>query len=45
MDVPEGESRTVGEMEAAEKDAISHRALAAAALRERLAAELQEPGR
>jgi len=43
--VPEGESRTVGEMEAAEKDAISHRALAAAALRERLAAELQEPGR
>jgi XTP/dITP diphosphohydrolase len=43
--VPEGETRTVGEMQAAEKDAISHRARAAAALREQLAAELQEPGR
>ena len=43
--VPEGESRTVGGMEAAEKDAISHRARAAAALREQLAAELQESGR
>jgi XTP/dITP diphosphohydrolase len=31
--VPEGETRTVGEMTAAEKDAISHRARAAAALR------------
>ncbi len=30
--VPEGESRTVGEMSAAEKDAISHRARAAANL-------------
>jgi XTP/dITP diphosphohydrolase len=30
--VPEGESRTVGEMSAAEKDAISHRARAAASL-------------
>jgi len=30
--VPEGESRTVGEMAAAEKDAISHRARAAASL-------------
>ena len=39
--VPEGESRTVGEMEAGEKDAISHRARAAAALREQLAAALQ----
>jgi len=43
--VPEGEARTVGEMEAAEKDAISHRARAAAALRDLLAAELQEHGR
>ncbi len=34
--VPEGETRTVGEMSAAEKDAISHRARAAAALRELL---------
>ena len=34
--VPEGETRTVGEMTAAEKDAISHRARAAAALRELL---------
>jgi XTP/dITP diphosphohydrolase len=31
--VPGGETRTVGEMTAAEKDAISHRARAAAALR------------
>jgi inosine/xanthosine triphosphate pyrophosphatase family protein len=31
-------------MEAGEKDAISHRARAAAALREQLAAALQEPG-
>ena len=30
--VPEGETRTVGEMSAAEKDAISHRARAAADL-------------
>jgi XTP/dITP diphosphohydrolase len=36
--VPEGETRTVGEMSAAEKDAISHRARAAAALREAMAA-------
>jgi inosine/xanthosine triphosphate pyrophosphatase family protein len=35
----------VGEWAAAEKDPISHRARAAAALREQLAAELQEPGR
>ena len=34
--VPEGESRTVGEMSAGEKDAISHRARAAAALRQLL---------
>jgi XTP/dITP diphosphohydrolase len=34
--VPEGEHRTVGEMAPEEKDAISHRARAAAALRERL---------
>ncbi len=34
--VPEGESRTVGEMSAGEKDAISHRARAAEALRELL---------
>jgi len=34
--VPEGELRTVGEMRAEEKDAISHRARAAAALRELL---------
>jgi XTP/dITP diphosphohydrolase len=34
--VPEGESRTVGEMRAEEKDAISHRARAAAELRELL---------
>jgi XTP/dITP diphosphohydrolase len=38
--VPEGETRTVGEMGAGEKDAISHRARAAAALREQLAAAL-----
>jgi XTP/dITP diphosphohydrolase len=31
--VPEGEERTVGEMSAEEKDAVSHRARAAAALR------------
>jgi XTP/dITP diphosphohydrolase len=43
--VPDGESRTVGEMEDGEKDSISHRARAAAALREQLAAELQEPER
>lgn len=35
--VPEGETRTVAEMSAAEKDAISHRARAAAALRPLLA--------
>jgi XTP/dITP diphosphohydrolase len=35
--VPEGESRTVAEMRPEEKDAISHRARAAAKLRERLA--------
>ena len=34
--VPEGETRTVAEMSAAEKDAISHRARAAAALLEQL---------
>jgi XTP/dITP diphosphohydrolase len=34
--VPEGETRTVAEMSAAEKDAISHRARAAAALRTQL---------
>jgi XTP/dITP diphosphohydrolase len=34
--VPEGETRTVGEMRADEKDAISHRARAAAKLRELL---------
>jgi len=34
--VPEGESRTVAEMRAEEKDAISHRARAVAALREQL---------
>jgi XTP/dITP diphosphohydrolase len=34
--IPEGERRTVGEMSASEKDAISHRARAAAALRELL---------
>jgi XTP/dITP diphosphohydrolase len=34
--VPEGESRTVGEMRPDEKDAISHRARAAAKLRELL---------
>jgi XTP/dITP diphosphohydrolase len=34
--VPEGESRTVGEMRPEEKDAISHRARAAAKLEERL---------
>jgi len=34
--VPEGEERTVGEMSAEEKDAVSHRARAAAALRELL---------
>jgi XTP/dITP diphosphohydrolase len=36
--VPEGESRTVAEMSAEEKDAISHRARAAAALLPRLRA-------
>jgi XTP/dITP diphosphohydrolase len=36
--VPEGETRTVAEMSAAEKDAISHRARAAAALRPQLPA-------
>jgi XTP/dITP diphosphohydrolase len=35
--VPEGETRTVGEMSAAEKDAISHRARAAASLLAQLA--------
>jgi XTP/dITP diphosphohydrolase len=35
--VPEGESRTVGEMRPEEKDAISHRARAAGRLRELLA--------
>ena len=35
--VPEGETRTVGEMSASEKDAISHRARAAAALEAQLA--------
>lgn len=34
--VPEGETRTVGEMRPDEKDAVSHRARAAAALRELL---------
>jgi XTP/dITP diphosphohydrolase len=34
--VPEGEERTVGEMTAEEKDAVSHRARAATALRELL---------
>jgi XTP/dITP diphosphohydrolase len=34
--VPDGERRTVGEMSAAEKDAVSHRARAAAALLELL---------
>jgi XTP/dITP diphosphohydrolase len=38
--VPEGETRTVAEMTPAEKDAISHRGRAAAALREVLAAHL-----
>ena len=37
--VADGESRTVAEMSAAEKDAISHRARAAAALRPQLPAE------
>jgi XTP/dITP diphosphohydrolase len=37
--VPDGEARTVAEMSAAEKDAISHRARAAAALRLQLPAE------
>jgi XTP/dITP diphosphohydrolase len=32
--VPDGETRTVGEMTAAEKDAVSHRARAATALRD-----------
>ncbi len=36
--VPEGETRTVAEMSAGEKDAISHRARAAAALRSQLPA-------
>jgi len=36
--VPEGETRTVAEMSPAEKDAISHRARAAAALRPQLPA-------
>jgi XTP/dITP diphosphohydrolase len=36
--VPEGETRTVGEMSAAEKDAVSHRARAARALAPQLAA-------
>jgi XTP/dITP diphosphohydrolase len=36
--IPEGETRTVGEMSAAEKDAVSHRARAARALAPRLAA-------
>jgi XTP/dITP diphosphohydrolase len=36
--VPEGETRTVAEMSAAEKDAISHRARAAALLRPQLPA-------
>jgi XTP/dITP diphosphohydrolase len=36
--VPEGETRTVGEMSAAEKDAISHRARAAASLMAQLGA-------
>jgi XTP/dITP diphosphohydrolase len=37
--VPGGQTRTVAEMSAAEKDAISHRARAAAALRPQLPAE------
>jgi XTP/dITP diphosphohydrolase len=37
--VPEGETRTVGEMSAAEKDAISHRARAAANLLAQLAGD------
>jgi XTP/dITP diphosphohydrolase len=36
--IPEGETRTVGEMSAAEKDAVSHRARAARALAPQLAA-------
>jgi XTP/dITP diphosphohydrolase len=43
--VPEGESPPPPPPQPAEKDAISHRARAAAALRELLAAERQEPGR
>ncbi|MGN6378066.1 MAG: RdgB/HAM1 family non-canonical purine NTP pyrophosphatase [Gaiellales bacterium] len=45
--VPDGETRTVAEMTPAEKDAISHRARAAAGLRELLdaAAEHVSPGR
>jgi XTP/dITP diphosphohydrolase len=35
--IPEGETRTVGEMSAAEKDAVSHRARAARVLAEQLA--------
>jgi XTP/dITP diphosphohydrolase len=35
--IPEGEQRTVGEMSSAEKDAISHRARAAAALQQAIA--------
>jgi XTP/dITP diphosphohydrolase len=35
--IPEGETRTVGEMSAAEKDAVSHRARAARALAAQLA--------
>ncbi len=37
--IAEGEARTVGEMSAAEKDAISHRARAAALLRSQLAGD------
>jgi XTP/dITP diphosphohydrolase len=37
--VPEGETRTVGEMSSAEKDAISHRARAAASLMAQLRAD------
>ena len=43
--VPEGETRTVAEMAAAEKDRISHRGRAAEALRELLPAAMTTPGR
>ena len=41
--IAEGETRTVGEMSAAEKDAISHRARAAAQLRSQLAGDRTGP--